>query len=84
MNQISGGSYLCTGCGIMHGEAHFCWKHRNPAMPEGLVQMVNGKIMSDCMHDNCPTCNGTGVSRVTGGSCIHGISCPCKKCRTYC
>lgn len=37
---------------------------------------------SDCMHINCPSCHGTGV-KDTGGACIHGISCPCKNCRTY-
>lgn len=83
MINISGGSYMCTGCGVYHGEAHFCWKHHNPAGPKGLVQVVNGKVMSDCMHDNCPTCGGSGVNRNTGGSCIHGISCPCKRCSTY-
>ena len=31
-----------------------------------------------CMHDQCPECLGTGI-RKSGGSCIHGISCPCPK-----
>lgn len=33
-----------------------------------------------CMHDNCPTCGGTGVRKDGLGSCIHMISCPCPKC----
>lgn len=32
-----------------------------------------------CLHDSCPTCAGTGVNKF-GGSCVHGISCPCPKC----
>lgn len=31
-----------------------------------------------CLHDNCPQCNGTGVSIL--GPCVHMISCPCPKC----
>lgn len=34
---------------------------------------------SSCMHENCPTCHGTGRDSL-GRSCIHGISCPCPKC----
>lgn len=41
------------------------------------------KEKSDCMHDNCPNCHGTGINKL-GGMCVHGISCPCSKCRTYC
>lgn len=32
-----------------------------------------------CMHDQCPSCHGTGV-KVGGGVCIHGLACPCPKC----
>lgn len=32
-----------------------------------------------CMHDQCPSCLGTGV-KADGGACIHGIACPCPKC----
>jgi hypothetical protein len=38
---------------------------------------------SDCMHDNCPTCKGTGYNAY-GGRCVHGIACPCAKCRITC
>jgi len=37
---------------------------------------------SDCMHDNCPTCQGTGID-VFGKRCVHWLSCPCKKCNVY-
>lgn len=37
---------------------------------------------SDCMHDNCPTCKGTGVDAF-GKMCVHWLSCPCKKCSVY-
>jgi len=36
-----------------------------------------------CMHDQCPSCHGTGV-RINGGSCIHGIACSCPKCGVTC
>lgn len=38
---------------------------------------------SDCMHDNCPSCNGTGLRKDGLGACIHGISCPCRRCTPY-
>lgn len=34
---------------------------------------------SQCMHDNCPSCCGTGV-RHDGSACVHMLSCPCPKC----
>lgn len=34
---------------------------------------------SNCLHDNCPECHGSGVKK-EGGACIHFISCPCPKC----
>lgn len=38
---------------------------------------------SDCMHDNCPSCKGSGYDAY-GKSCVHGIACPCSKCRITC
>lgn len=39
---------------------------------------------SNCLHDSCPECNGTGL-KVTGNSmCIHYISCNCNKCGIMC
>lgn len=32
-----------------------------------------------CMHDQCPSCHGTGIN-AQGGICVHGIACPCPKC----
>lgn len=41
--------------------------------------------VSDCLHDNCPSCNGTGMKLDGTGHCIHMISCPCKRCTpSYC
>lgn len=34
---------------------------------------------SKCLHDNCKSCNGTGI-KVTGGICIHNLYCSCPKC----
>ena len=41
------------------------------------------KELSDCLHDNCPTCHGTGISRY-GGACIHHLVCHCPKCQITC
>lgn len=38
---------------------------------------------SDCLHNQCPECVGTGIKK-NGGSCIHGISCPCPRCTPRC
>ncbi|AXN57824.1 hypothetical protein KASHIRA_01700 [Serratia phage vB_SmaM-Kashira] len=45
-------------------------------------QVVQPVEKSDCLHVNCPSCRGTGI-RANGQMCVHGISCPCKNCRTY-
>ena len=39
-----------------------------------------GKVKSDCLHDNCPQCDGTGSKKNGLGSCVHMISCKCSKC----
>lgn len=39
-------------------------------------------IKSDCLHDKCPTCKGTG-RKPDGQMCIHYLSCMCKKCSIY-
>lgn len=39
---------------------------------------------SDCMHLNCSSCNGTGVRNDGLGTCIHMMSCPCKRCSPFC
>lgn len=41
------------------------------------------KERSDCLHDSCSECHGTG-RRKNGQICIHMISCPCKKCTPFC
>lgn len=35
---------------------------------------------SDCLHDNCTSCDGTGIRKDGLGPCVHMISCPCPKC----
>lgn len=32
-----------------------------------------------CMHDNCPSCVGTGI-KSDGSLCFHHLSCNCPKC----
>lgn len=46
---------------------------------------VDSKVIIEqkCLHETCPTCKGTGVNKITGGACVHFISCPCKKCRPF-
>jgi len=36
-----------------------------------------------CLHDQCPSCHGTGV-KSDGSMCVHCISCPCPKCTPRC
>lgn len=35
---------------------------------------------SDCAHENCRECHGTGIKQIGGGPCIHHLVCHCKKC----
>jgi len=51
--------------------------------PLYLVDTSGTKESSDCMHDNCSNCRGTGQSKF-GGMCVHGMSCPCPKCSVVC
>ena len=41
------------------------------------------KSHSNCLHDNCPECHGSG-KKDNGGYCVHFISCPCPKCSPTC
>lgn len=36
-----------------------------------------------CMHMSCSNCQGTGTNKLTGGMCVHGLSCPCPRCSPY-
>lgn len=45
-----------------------------------LNRVYEPQKFSDCMHDNCPACGGTGIRKDGLGQCIHNMSCPCKKC----
>ncbi len=38
---------------------------------------------SECLHNRCSECLGTGVRR-DGGACVHMISCPCPRCSPRC
>lgn len=53
------------------------------SQPISIVEKFTYTPHSDCMHDNCPTCKGTGLTPY-GAVCIHGIACPCSKCRITC
>lgn len=47
---------------------------------EHLKRVNNqGNNWKPCMHDQCISCHGTGIT-IYGSHCIHGISCPCPKC----
>lgn len=41
------------------------------------------EIDSNCLHDSCPECDGTGQKKNGAGMCIHMISCSCKKCTPH-
>lgn len=42
------------------------------------------KENSTCLHDNCSSCDGTGIRKDGLGPCVHMISCNCPKCRITC
>jgi len=35
---------------------------------------------SNCLHDNCTKCHGTGVDTILGTMCFHYLYCGCSKC----
>lgn len=45
----------------------------------GAYDGVYKQWEDQCLHDSCSQCKGTGVTSL-GHSCVHAISCPCKKC----
>lgn len=36
-----------------------------------------------CIHQQCQTCNGTGIRKDGRGNCVHAISCKCKSCTPW-
>lgn len=38
---------------------------------------------TDCLHEKCLNCKGTGVD-LLGKPCIHTVSCSCSKCSVTC
>ena len=38
------------------------------------------KRNSDCIHDNCSSCDGTRIRKDGLGPCVHMMSCSCPKC----
>ena len=58
-------------------------KRRQQEHIDSIIEQ-NDLNWQPCMHDACPECLGTGISK-RGRPCIHGIACPCPKCTpTYC
>lgn len=53
----------------------------------GSITIRNEPIVvkqpSDCAHDNCPECQGTGQKKY-GGMCVHHLVCHCRKCSPWC
>ena len=45
-------------------------------------QSIKDADWRPCMHDTCSSCHGTGI-KTDGTSCVHYISCPCKRCNPY-
>lgn len=37
---------------------------------------------TDCLHNHCTECVGTGV-KLDGSRCVHHISCPCPRCTPH-
>ena len=93
MNTPSGGtnpfptSFTCEYPGCSSGGYPFpsggglCLCHRcsfKDPLLLAATRVLVGKAQP-CLHDSCPDCRGTGT-KVNGGACIHGLSCPCPKC----
>lgn len=55
--------------------------YRPSPIPIGQIMW---KEKSSCLHDNCSSCNGTGIRKDGLGPCVHMISCNCPKCRITC
>ena len=49
---------------------------------EGLRDSGSLWHPSQCHHNLCPRCHGTGISE--NGTCIHSLSCPCSRCSPRC
>jgi Ribonuclease G/E len=47
------------------------------------IPKTYGKPHSECLHDHCERCGGTGINVKTKTVCIHMISCNCPRCRNY-
>lgn len=45
----------------------------------GMKNIRRPLTLSECLHDGCPDCGGTG-RKEDGTMCIHYLSCPCPKC----
>jgi len=50
---------------------------------ESIQSPFSGQQWQPCLHDQCPSCHGTGI-RSNGSICVHGISCNCHKCSITC
>jgi hypothetical protein len=54
-----------------------------PACTGNMNKGSWGHSSQQCLHDSCTECRGTGI-KITGGACVHAISCPCPKCSLFC
>lgn len=52
----------------------------NETFHHGIERFKWQERWQSCLHESCGLCGGTGINKVTGGACVHGISCPCPKC----
>jgi len=47
-----------------------------------IIGNKNRNSKSNCLHNNCTQCHGTGVKK-NGQPCHHMISCPCDICSPW-
>ncbi len=64
-----------------HCDCCYCREKRNSLKEHYDYSEGNS---SDCLHDGCPECNGTGRKKRDGSMCIHMIACTCRKCTIWC
>ena len=51
---------------------------------KNLMNLIITTPYSGCAHDNCTSCNGTGIKNNGLGACIHMLVCHCPKCSITC
>ena len=55
---------------------------KSPILDEIHAVLNSVKCEQECRHLSCSSCSGTGIKK-DGTSCVHMISCQCKRCTPF-